>query len=250
MFMMKKIALVILLITGLCIGSVLAIPVMPDEWYGSVYLNGNPAPVGTVIVIQVNGQVAGQLTTTKEGLYGSQSGPDSLYASVTEDTLTKGPVTVTFLVNGIQAFQAVPFEPGNLTKLDIYADSKTMPTSPPTLAPSSLSDAGAGSGASQPSAGGFPVLSAIPTTSGQTAPAKAGTSAPAQPGGSSATGSNGPAGQKPSAGNGGNAPSSAVPSQNMGSAGSLPAGTTLGILIVVVVIVIAGAYVMRKKGKI
>jgi len=248
MFMMKKIALVILLITGLCIGSVLAIPVMPDEWYGSVYLNGNPAPVGTVIVVQVNGQAAGQLTTTKEGVYGSQSGPDSLYATVTEDALNKGPVTVTFLVNGIQAFQAVPFEPGNLTKLDIYADSKTMPTSPPTLAPSSLSGTGSGSGpgTSQPSAGGFPVLSATPTASGQTVPAGTGTSAS---GSSPASGSNTPAGGKPSAGNGINAPSSTVSTQNMGSAGSIPLGT-IGILIVVVVIVIAGAYVMRKKGKI
>ncbi len=246
MFMMKKLALVILLIAGLYIGTVVAIPVMPDEWYGSVYLNGNPAPVGTVIVAQVNGQSAGQVTTTKAGLYGSQSGQDNLYATATEDELNQGPVTVTFLVNGIQAFQAVPFEPGNLTKLDIYADSKTMPAYPPTLSPSSLSGTGPGagsSGTSQPSAGGFPVLSVTTAAPGSTSPSKTG--APVgTPAGSSGSGPNSPAG------GGGKTPSSNNAPVSMGSAGALPPAATLGIVLVIVIIIIAAAYVMRKKGKI
>ncbi|HVP95345.1 MAG TPA: hypothetical protein VMS89_09285 [Methanoregulaceae archaeon] len=246
MFMMKTMILVILLITGLCVGTAVAIPVIPDEWYGSVFINGNPAPAGTVIVAQVNGDAAGQLTTTKEGLYGSQFGQDNLFATATEEDLNKGPVTVTFLVNGIQAFQAVRYEPGNLTKLDIYADSKAKPSSPPTLAPSSLS--GAGSGVSQPSAGGFPVQSISATTPGSQVTAK--TSGPiGTQTGSSGTNPDTATGQKSPAG-AGNVPASTSAPVNTGSAGTLPSATTLGIVLVIVVIVLAVAYMMRKQGKI
>jgi hypothetical protein len=246
MFMMKKMVLVILLITGLYIGTVAAIPVIPEEWYGSVVLDGNPAPAGTVIIVQVNGNNSGQLTTTEQGLYGSQTGQNNLFAQINDQEFTKGTPTVTFLVNGIQADQAVPYQSGNLTNLDIYADSKAAPTSPPTLAPSGSS--GAVSGSSQPSAGGFPVISVPTTASGVQGTAKPGNAAGTTQAGSYATGPNPPAGQK-TTGVAGNSPLSVNASASTGSSGSLPFAMTAGVLVVVVIIVIAVAYLMRKKGK-
>jgi hypothetical protein len=246
MFMMKKMVLVILLITGLYIGTVAAIPVIPEEWYGSVFLDGHPAPAGTVIVVQVNGNASGQLTTTEQGLYGSQSGQNNLFAQINDQEFAKGTPTVTFLVNGIQAYQAVPYQSGNLSNLDIYADSKAVPSSPPTIAPSSLS--GAISGSSQPSAGGFPVISVPTTASGVQGATKPGNTAGDQAG-SSATGPNSPTGQKP-VGGASSAPSSNNAPVNTGSAGGIPSTITLGILVVIVIVVIAAAYVLKKKGKI
>jgi hypothetical protein len=246
MFMMKKMVLVILLITGLYIGAVAAFPVIPEEWYGSVFLDGKPAPAGTVIVVQVNGNSSGQLTTTEQGLYGSLSGQNNLFAQIDDREFSSRVPTVTFLVNGIQASQAVPYIPGNLTKLDIYADSKNTPSSPPTIAPSGLS--GAVSGSSQSSAGGFPVLSVPPTAPGAQATATPGNPAksPVVQGG---TGPNSPPGQKTSSG-AGTIPSPVNTSVNTESFGGLPSTTTLGILVVIVVIIIAVMYLMRKQGKI
>jgi hypothetical protein len=246
MYMMKKVVCVLLLITGLYIGTVAAIPVMPDEWYGSVFFNGNPAPAGTVIIAQVNGHAAGQLTTTKDGLFGSQFGQDGLYATTTEEELNNGTATVTFLVNGIQAFQAVPYEPGNLTKLDIYADSKAMPISPPTISPAQQGQSGTGS--SQSSAGGFPVESVsagnLVTVSPTEIASSVGTKIaipgiPAQPD----TARNSPAATA-------TIPSSAQVPANTGSTGTLPPVVIPGIVLVIAVIIIAVAYLMRKQGKV
>jgi hypothetical protein len=143
---MKRILFTLLLITVVLAGTVAAVPVLPEEWYGAVFLNSNPAPAGTVIIAQVNGEARGQITTSESGIYGSQFGQNEprLYSTSTEEEMNKGPVTVTFLVNGVQAFQAVTFEPGKLQKLDIYADSKAMPTSPPTVSPALSGGAGTG----------------------------------------------------------------------------------------------------------
>ncbi|HTY15074.1 MAG TPA: hypothetical protein VMC42_05150 [Methanoregulaceae archaeon] len=244
--MMKKMVFLILLITGLYIGTVAAIPVIPEEWYGSVVLDGKPAPVGTVIVVQVNGNPAGHLTTTEEGLYGSQSGQNKLYAEIDDQAFAKGTPTVTFLINGVQAAQAVPYVPGNLTKLDISADSKTAPASPPTLAPSSLS--GAVSGSSQPSAGGFPVLSVPATAPGTQVTSKTGNPAGTNVG-TPGTSPNSQPGQKNPAGPN-NPPASNNAPTTTGSTGTVPSTAIIGILVVVVIVVIAAAFVLKKKGKI
>jgi hypothetical protein len=154
---MKRILFTFLLVTLVLIGTVSAVPPIPEEWYGSVFLNGNPAPAGTIITAQVNGESRVQITTEENGLYGTQTGRNDqgLFVTTTEDEMAKSPVTITFLVNGIQAFQAVQFEPGKLLKLDIYADSKAMPTAPPTI--STASQGSTSGGISGPSNGGFPV---------------------------------------------------------------------------------------------
>ena len=125
------------------IGTVAAAPVLPGEFYGSVYLNGNPAPAGTVIVAKINGEPRGELTTTVDGLYG---GPDNynprLIVSSTEEEVNAGNVTITFFVGGVQAFQTVPFRSGDSQKLDLLANGKAFETVSTTVIPTYTSSGG------------------------------------------------------------------------------------------------------------
>ncbi len=54
---------------SLMTGAVLAIPGVPHAFYGSVYINGNIAPDGTVITAEVDGKVVAK-TTVSDGKYG------------------------------------------------------------------------------------------------------------------------------------------------------------------------------------
>ncbi len=131
------------------IGTVAAAPVLPEEFYGSVYLNGNQAPAGTLIIVTINGEPRGNLTTSVDGLYG---GPDNfdprLIASSTEEEVNAGHVNVTFVVGGVQAFQIVPFKAGTSEKLDLIANSKAFGTDTTVTAtnPSSGGLSGGGGG--------------------------------------------------------------------------------------------------------
>ena len=128
------------------------------EFYGSVYLNGNPAPAGTVIVAKINGEPRGELTTTVDGLYGGPGNFDPrLIVYSTEDEVNAGNATVTFFVGGVQAFQIVPFKSGNPEKLDLLANSKAFDTSVTTV--TTYSSSGSSSGVSSGGGGGYVSLS-------------------------------------------------------------------------------------------
>ncbi len=161
--------LCILTITAIVlIGTVAAVPVVPEEFYGSVFLNGNPAPVGTVIIAKINGEERGNFTTTEAGLYGSPGNFDPrLFVVATEDEVNAGNASITFFVGGVQAFQAVPFRSGGLesTKLDLFANINAFATSNTTNPISS--SAGGSSGGTVYSSGGA-VSSSSGTASGTT----------------------------------------------------------------------------------
>jgi hypothetical protein len=109
------------------IGTAGAAPIIPEQFYGSVFLNGNPAPAGTVIIAKINGEVHGNFTTTETGLYGSSGNFDPrLTVVLTEEEMKTGNNTITFYVGGIQAFQTVPFVSGGGMKLDLIANEKAF----------------------------------------------------------------------------------------------------------------------------
>jgi hypothetical protein len=238
---MKKILFTFLLITLVFVGIASAVPPIPEEWYGSVFLNGNPAPAGTVITAQVNGESRVQITTTEDGHYGSQTGRNDqgLFVTTTDEEFAKGPVTITFLVNGIQAFQAVQFEPGKLLKLDIYADSKAMPTAPPTLPPASPGSTGGG--ISGPSTGGFPID--MPSTSSPLNP-------PTTLSQSSVYNQEATSGSTTKPATVVNTPVSPVSSTTQVPVKneSIPVNTTLTALLIVAIILLAGVYIMKRRG--
>jgi hypothetical protein len=120
--------LCILVITAIVlVGTVAASPPIPEIFYGSVFLNGNPAPVGTVILAKINGETRGEFATTVEGVYsGSGNFDPKLSVNATEEEINAGNATVTFFVSGVQAFQIIPFKNGGLEKVDIFANSNVF----------------------------------------------------------------------------------------------------------------------------
>jgi hypothetical protein len=75
-------------------------PTLPDRFYGTVTINDQPAPVGTLITAVVQGG-GGSFTTTQEGVYGSTLGSEpKLLVQGTDDSIG---MPVSFFVNGLPA---------------------------------------------------------------------------------------------------------------------------------------------------
>jgi hypothetical protein len=97
-----------------------ATPPMPTEFYGSVIIDGKPAPIGTIISAQIHGVEKGSITTVADGFYG---GPgifdDRLTVTVKEEEFRPGELEIIFLINGAQASQVATYEPGSSRQLDL-----------------------------------------------------------------------------------------------------------------------------------
>ena len=82
---------------------------LPHPFYGTVTIEGSPAPVGTVITADVGGVVYGSITTTVAGQYG---GPGAL----DEKLMVQGPIqdgaTIHFYADGYEADETYPFSQG------------------------------------------------------------------------------------------------------------------------------------------
>ena len=126
---MRRMLCILTITAIILIGTVAAAPVIPQGFFGSVYLNGNPAPAGTVVLAKINGEIRGQLTTTVDGLYGDQGNFDpKLFVTATEAEANAGNATIVFFVGGVQAFQTVPFQSGGPGKLDLLANDRAFGT--------------------------------------------------------------------------------------------------------------------------
>ena len=126
-----------------------SIPLLPDEFRGSVTINGNSAPVGTVLTAYINDEVRGTVTTTEEGIYGGLELDDRRLIVTGYDGEVG--VTITFTVAGYTATETATFTPGETQRLDLSA---TYTTPPPTASPGGGGGGGGGSAGSfyQPSA--------------------------------------------------------------------------------------------------
>lgn len=141
--------------------SVLAIPGMPHEFYGTVRINGNLAPEGTIITTQVNG-VANSDTIVIENRYGWD--PDYNYSSnpthffVTDPNGSNAGKTITFFVNGTQAGTAVftnASDPIRLTHLDLGITDNSNNNNENN---NNQSPGGGGPGGGGPSGGSSPTV--------------------------------------------------------------------------------------------
>jgi len=109
-------------------------PVLPAAYYGAVMVNGQPAPVGTVIVARIGGETRGQITVKEAGKYG---GPGPLDPKlVVSGTAADEGKQVTFEIGGIPASETVAFKAGEVKEINLTARS-TPPgpqdTTPPTV---------------------------------------------------------------------------------------------------------------------
>ncbi len=94
---------------------VLAIaPGVPHAFYGSVTVNGNPAPDGTVITAKINGVEVAR-TVTSDGKYGYPIG--SFY--VDDPNHDRSGEEIRFFVNGVDTGQTRYFCNGCVTKIDL-----------------------------------------------------------------------------------------------------------------------------------
>jgi hypothetical protein len=110
---------------------VLALPGIPNQFYGSVTLNGSPAPDGTTITAKINGvQVAS--TTTSGGKYGYEP-----IFYVSDPNSDRTGEEVVFFVNNVNTGRTSFFSNGGHTQLDLSASGGTStPSAPPSGGPS------------------------------------------------------------------------------------------------------------------
>ena len=138
----KKIAgfAVSLLLILLMVSVVSAIPPLPAEFYGSVYVSGNPAPAGTIISATIGGEVRGTFTTSETGKYGGPSlFDDRLIVSPIEDDVSEGVAEIAFRIGNMQTEETVQLTPGKSQELDLFAGGSVPPpitqTPVPTTTP-------------------------------------------------------------------------------------------------------------------
>jgi len=126
-------------------------PTLPHAFYGTVQINGSPAPVGTSVKVVGEGVQTGigtnPITTTVEGEYGGGTDP-MVPKLVVQGSVADG-TTVTFYVNGFSTGQTAQWQSGGVTEVDLAAtieegdvpDEPDDPT-PPDAGDSTPPDAG------------------------------------------------------------------------------------------------------------
>jgi hypothetical protein len=103
-------------------GIAAAVPPLPDEFAGSVALDGRSAPAGTTITAKINWNERGSTVVTAPGTYGPLDSPGVLAVRATEDDLQHSATPIiTFWVNGHKADQEVKFTGGTVRHLDLSA---------------------------------------------------------------------------------------------------------------------------------
>lgn len=124
-------------------------PVPPAAYYGTVTLNGQPAPVDTVIVARIDGEVRGQITVKEAGKYGG-AGPLDPKLQVSGTVADTGK-TVTFEVAGKRANETVTFRPGSpplgFEEVNLTVSGAPQPpqdTTPPAVAATDPDDGATG----------------------------------------------------------------------------------------------------------
>ncbi len=101
-------AMAVLLIAGIAEAQD-QIPLNPAPgYYGSITVNGQPAPPGTAITAKIGTEVRGSITTSSSGFYGDDPGPSKLWITGFSNEIGS---TVTFFVSGVASPQT-----GTLTK--------------------------------------------------------------------------------------------------------------------------------------
>jgi hypothetical protein len=162
--------LVVLLLLALA-APASAIPALPAEFSGTVTINGDPAPAGTVITARIGDRDCSSLTLAVAGAFGGEGLYDERLVVKGEET--DAGETITFLVDGAAAGTAV-YTPGTSSSLDLAVTGSTAPGGSSGL--SSGSGSGSGSG---PSATPTPTPTVTPTEPAVSGPPGAGEAAAA-----------------------------------------------------------------------
>jgi len=104
----------------------------PARYYGTVTINSEPAPTGTTIEAEVDGEVRGEHTIEIDGLYGESNTTDEQLAVT--GAPAKENMTVSFILtppdgDRLAADQTASWQQGTTTELNLSVDN----TSPPDV---------------------------------------------------------------------------------------------------------------------
>ena len=99
---------------------VTALPEKPNQFYGTVTINGQPAPDGSIVTAKINGAEVAS-TVTKNGKYGYEP---IFYISDTDPPSRSG-ATINFFVNGIDSGKSASFCNGCVDRLDLSVTQQT-----------------------------------------------------------------------------------------------------------------------------
>ncbi|QSZ68171.1 hypothetical protein RJ40_12040 [Methanofollis aquaemaris] len=152
-----RISIVLILALALVTGAMAVeeLPQFPDEYKGTVTIDGKPAPAGTTILALIDGEVRGTLTIEEKGTFGGDMNIDkNLIVTGYADDAGK---TITFTANGKNAGKAT-FRPEEIHTVALAA--KSGGTTP---------GGGGGGGGSSPS-NPAPVKTVAPSVEAPAAP--------------------------------------------------------------------------------
>lgn len=97
-----------------------ASPQLPCEFYGTVTLQGSPAPAGTMITAYIKDTPRGTITVSEPGTFGGTGTFDErLIVMSAENDFVDGVPTITFRVNNQTAEQTASYHPGQSTVLNL-----------------------------------------------------------------------------------------------------------------------------------
>ena len=113
-----------------------SIPLMPAEFYGTVYIENSPAPVGTTVTVLLNGIPSDELITIEPGVFGGTGIFDKRLSVVIEGTGTDSHI-IQFQVNGISVEGNEVFVPGTSKKVELFVTNAgsqgTIMSTPTTI---------------------------------------------------------------------------------------------------------------------
>jgi hypothetical protein len=163
-------------------------PTIPHAFYGTVEINGSPAPVGTEVEAWGEGVATGvdqnPIVTTAQGEYGGSGSFDLkllVWGNIADGA------TVTFYVNGFSTGQTAQWHSGEVTEVDLAVtiEEGAVPEEPPDTGDSTPPDTG---DSTPPDTGD----STPPDTTGSTPPDTGDSTSPGSTGPGSEGDSSGP----------------------------------------------------------
>lgn len=114
------------LLAAAIIGSAAAsIPLLPCEISGTVTINGDPAPAGTVVVAYMENVEQGRITMTNPGLFGG-TGPFDERIIIHGGADGQGKA-ISFRVNDILVEKTIPFMSGESYRISLEATQSAQP---------------------------------------------------------------------------------------------------------------------------
>ena len=92
-------------------------PVLPCEFYGPLYIHGEPAPVTTTVEAKIGEVVYGRIVTTEQGAYGGPGTFDQRLKVVVDSSAHIQSGLIEFWIDGQKAEQSVSYNAGSSTQM-------------------------------------------------------------------------------------------------------------------------------------